>query len=75
LSQNKDPEKTAETLQLTEIIRTWPDRMSRAGKTLSQAANESGLKKGQLSQYINFKNSPTIKPFEAFENYLRGLGV
>lgn len=66
---------TSPDLNLCETVRTWRGRISKAGKTEEAAATESGLSKSGLSQYLSGKNSPTIKKFEQFENYLRGLGV
>ena len=62
-------------INLTEIVKTWRSRIKLAGKTEPQAAEESGITKGQLSQYLNGKNVPSIAKFEQFENYLRKLGV
>ena len=64
-----------ETINLSETVNTWRDRIEQAGKTEKQSALESGISTGQLSQYLNGINSPNIKKFEQFENYLRGLGV
>lgn len=62
-------------LKLVESVATWRKRIKKAGKTEEQAAHESGLFKGQLSTYLNGKNTPSLQKFELFENYLRGLGV
>lgn len=62
-------------INLTETVLTWKDRLKKAGKTQDQAAAESGISTGQISQYLSGKNSPNITKFEQFENYLRGLGV
>lgn len=62
-------------VNLCEIVKTWRDRLKASGKTQEQAAEESGISTGQLSQYLNGINSPNIRQFEKFENYLRGLGV
>jgi hypothetical protein len=62
-------------LNLVAIIQTWPDRLKAAGKTQEDAAAESGISEGQLSQYLRGINAPGIHKFQDFENYLRGLGV
>lgn len=62
-------------INLSETVKTWRSRIAASGKTEQQAATESGVSTGQLSNYLNEKNSPNIKKFEQFENYLREIGV
>lgn len=64
-----------EKIDLISVVSTWRGRIKAAGKTETQAASESGISTGQLSQYLNGVNTPNITKFEKFENYLRGLGV
>ena len=64
-----------ENLPLGEILKTWRWRIAKADKKEYVAAQESGLSRGQLSDYLNGKVVPTITKFEQFENYLRSLGV
>ena len=65
----------AEKIDLISVVSTWRDRIKLAGKNETQAASEAGISTGQLSQYLNGINTPNIKKYEIFENYLRGLGV
>ena len=64
-----------EKVDLISVVSTWRNRIKSANKTETQAASESGISTGQLSQYLNGINTPNIKKYEKFENYLRGLGV
>lgn len=66
---------TQSALDLSAIVATWPNRLKVAGKKQEDAAAESGISTGQLSQYLRGINVPTITKFQDFENYLRGLGV
>lgn len=74
---SKSKKNTAESgeLNLIAIVATWPERLKAAGKKQEDAAAESGISVGQLSQYLRGINAPGIEKFQDFENYLRRLGV
>lgn len=73
-NSKKDRHESAE-LDLTAIVKTWPDRLRATGVKQEDAASESGISTGQLSQYLRGINNPNITRFQAFENWLRGKGV
>ena len=67
--------KKLEPVDLAAVVKTWAGRLRSSGTTQEKASEDTGISQGQVSQFLRGMNSPNIRYFEKFENYLRRLGV
>lgn len=58
-----------------ETVSTWAWRALKAGYRQNALADELGIPRGLMSEYINGKKKPSIERFQEIENFLRTQGV
>lgn len=58
-----------------ETIKTWRERIRKAGHTQHSFAKEINMGENLLSQYIIGNVSPSIESYQRIENGLEGMGV